>query len=88
MTADSLTENDLRALGMDPLAPFATCPRTADAPFDVRFGDDRIVRRIDGGVVCHIGYYSESQERSRRLAGELLFGRFKASSMFMRFMER
>lgn len=70
----SLTDGEIRALGIDPQSPFSTCPRMKDAPLDVRFGDDRIVRRIDGGVVVHFGYHSESQQLARRVSARL-FGK-------------
>lgn len=78
-TPKSLTEEEMLALGMDPQAPFATCPRTPDAQFYVRFGDDRIVRRRSGGVDVCIGYYSEQQQRARRLAGKLLFEKLQST---------
>lgn len=62
---DSLTDNELRAMGIDPSCPFATCPRIPGDPFDVRHGDNRLVRRKDGGFEQHFGYYSDFQRRAR-----------------------
>lgn len=63
---------------------FATTPRISGAPFDVRMGDDRLIRRNDGGVERHFGYYSAGQERARnafaaRLRRDIMHNSFFAS---------
>lgn len=67
MTSDrSLTDEQIRAIGMDPAAPFSTCPRTQGEPFTVRHGDNRIVRSSGGDVSVFIGYYSDEPYKRLR----------------------
>ena len=69
--------------GIDHEAPFTTCPRVGGSPLDLRIGDNRLIRRAhDGGVEVHIGYYSEYQQRPRKLFAKLIYDRMKAFAMF------
>lgn len=71
---ESLTDDQMVALGIDPRAPFSTCPRIPDSPLDIRCGATRIERFASGRVLVTYGYYSESAEKQRRVLGSVLLG--------------
>ena len=63
------TRDELLALGINPDCPMAS-PRLPDRPARVRYGDDLITRRQDGGIQHAFAYFSAPQVWARRLWAE------------------
>lgn len=66
----TVSRDQLRWLGVNPECVVGG-PKVKDQPIDVRYGDHRIVRSSFGGCTIHFGWFTEQQERSRKLAGKL-----------------
>jgi len=85
-----LTREEMIDLRLNPDCPFCS-ERLPDCPADVRYGDDRVVRLSNGGMMVHFGYYTPYQRAARKAAGELFARAFAekmgecGGSMFSRF---
>ena len=87
----SLTREEMIDLRLNPDCPFCS-ERLPDHSADVRYGDDRVVRLSNGGMMVHFGYYTSYQKAARELAGKLFARAFtekmeeNGGTAFMRFL--
>ena len=70
MSYEIVNDDWLREKGIDPEAPFSTCPRVAGDPFEVQHGTHKLRRSKSGAFEISYGYFSESSKRCRDLIYE------------------